>query len=282
MPADAPPVCPRHTDRVSYVRCQRCGRPACPECQRPAAVGVQCVDCVREAARRAPRTTTVLGGRTPRSSTPVVTYTLIGICAVSFVLQLTVGEAWSQRWAFSAAAGVVEPWRFLSAAFLHSTSGVLHILFNMWALWITGQALEPLLGRGRFVALALLSAVGGSVGWLALAGSPADMSWYQGVVGASGMVFGLFGALVPVLRRIGGSARQIVVLIAINGVIGFVVPGIAWQAHLGGLVVGLALGAAFARAPRQRQPLVGWAVPAAVGLALVGVAAAKYASVGWF
>lgn len=245
-------------------------------------MGIQCVDCVREAARRAPRTTTALGGRTPRSATPVVTYTLIGLCVVSFALQLTVGHAWSQQWAFSAATGVVEPWRFLTAAFLHSTSGVLHILFNMWALWITGQALEPLLGRGRFVVLALLSAVGGSVGWLLLAGGPADGTWYQGVVGASGMVFGLFGALIPVLRRMGGSARQIVVLLAINGVIGFVVPGIAWQAHLGGLVTGLAVGAAYARAPRERQALVGWAVPVGIGLALVLLAAWKYVGVGWY
>jgi membrane associated rhomboid family serine protease len=152
----------------------------------------------------------------------------------------------------------------------------------MWALWITGQALEPLLGRGRFVVLTMLSAVGGSVGWLVLAGTPADASWYQGVLGASGMVFGLFGALIPVLQRLRRSARQIVVLLAINGVLGFVVPGIAWQAHLGGLLTGLALGAAFARAPRERQALVGWVVPVAVGLAIVVLAVGKYTSVGWY
>jgi membrane associated rhomboid family serine protease len=224
----------------------------------------------------------VLGGRTPRSATPVVTYVLIALCVVSFALQLGVGAEWSQRWAFSAATGVVEPWRFLTAAFLHSTGGVVHILFNMWALWITGQALEPLLGRGRFVALAVLSAVGGSVGWLVLAGTPADGSWYAGVVGASGMVFGLFGALIPVLRRLGGSARQIVVLLAINGVLGFVIPGIAWQAHLGGLVTGLALGAGFARASRSRQAFVGWALPAVVGVVLVAAAVWRYTSVGWY
>ena len=77
-PTGEPPVCPRHPDRVSYVRCQRCGRPACPECQRPAAVGVQCVDCVREAARSAPVIRTTLGGRV-RGDRPVEDITLTSV-----------------------------------------------------------------------------------------------------------------------------------------------------------------------------------------------------------
>jgi membrane associated rhomboid family serine protease len=275
--AAAPPVCPRHPDRVSYVRCQRCARPACPECQRPAAVGVQCVDCVREAARSAPRVTTSMGGRV-RQGRPVVTWTLIGVCVASFLLQLATGGAWTQQWAFSAASGEVEPWRFLTTAFLHSTN-ITHILFNMWALWVTGQFLEPVLGRARFLALCGLSAVGGSVGYLLLAGTPLHEAWYQGVVGASGMVFGLFGAMVPVLRRLGANAAQVIGLIAVNAVIGFVLPGIAWQAHLGGLVVGLVLGWGFARAPRERQRLVGWALPLGTAVLLVGLAAGRYASV---
>lgn len=279
MPSDQPPVCPRHPDRVSYVRCQRCGRPACPECQRPAAVGIQCVDCVREAARRAPKTTTVLGGRT-QSGRPVVTYTIIGLCVASYLLQRTTQGDWTQQWAFSAAAGAAEPWRFLTTAFLHSTGSLFHILFNMWALWVTGQFLEPLLGRVRFIVLCALSAVGGSVAWLLLAGTPMDESWYQGVVGASGMVFGLFGAMVPVLRRLGAAATQIVVLIVINGVIGFVVPSIAWEAHLGGLVVGLVVGAAYARTPREHQRLVAWALPVAVSAVLLALVVWRYTSLG--
>ncbi|MEG9246479.1 rhomboid family intramembrane serine protease [Arthrobacter sp. Soc17.1.1.1] len=244
------PVCPRHPDRVSYVRCQRCGRPACAECQRPAAVGFQCVDCVREQAAATPARKNAFGG-VARGDTPVVTYTLIGLCVVVFLLQLVIpGITRSFTYApvFTAGAGGVipaEPWRMLTAAFLHSERSFLHIAFNMYALYILGKVLEPAMGRARFLALYLISALGGSIGVLLLTGNP-----LQGVVGASGAVFGLFGALLIVQRKRGGDVRQIVVLIAINAVLGFVVPGIAWQAHLGGLVAGAACAAAIAYAPR--------------------------------
>jgi membrane associated rhomboid family serine protease len=277
------PVCPRHPDRVAYVRCQRCGRPACPECQRPAAVGVQCVDCVREAKRSAPRVRTVFGGSADSAAVngrPVVTFTIIGICVVSWLLQLVTAGAWTQALWFSPWNGLAEPWRFLTASFLHSTSP-LHILFNMYALWITGQFLEPLLGRVRFGVLCLLSAVGGSVGVLLLAGDPfTSNAWGTPVVGASGMVFGLFGAMLPVMRRLGRSMGQVIVLLVINGAIGFVVPGISWQAHLGGLVTGALVAAAYAYAPKDRRAVVAWAVPLA-GIALLAcLAVVRYSSVG--
>lgn len=277
---EQPPVCPRHPDRVSYVRCQRCGRPVCPECQRPAAVGVHCVDCVRNAARAVPATRTALGGRV-RDGRPVVTLTIIGLCVASFVAQMVI-PGWTSRWAFSPAAGEVEPVRFITAAFLHSEGSIFHILFNMYALWLVGPYLEQTLGRWRFASLYLLSAIGGSVGVLLFA-SPfvtvTDVSWTAGVVGASGAVFGLFGAILVVLRRLGRDARQILVFIAINGVIGFVVPGIAWQAHLGGLVTGIALGAAYAYAPRDRRLAVSVVATVGIAVLLVVLALAKYAAV---
>jgi membrane associated rhomboid family serine protease len=277
---DAAPVCPRHPDRVSYVRCQRCGRPACPQCQHQAAVGVHCVDCVREAARTAPVARTAFGAPL-RQGRPVVTLTLIGLCVVSFVLQLGVGglggTGWTQRWIFSPAAGAFEPWRFLTAGFLHSTGMLLHIGFNMYALWLLGPLLEQALGRGRFLALYLLSTVGGTVMFTLLATSVVDFR--TGVVGASGAVFGLFGALLPVLRRMRRDARGIIVLVAINGVLGFVVPGIAWEAHLGGFLVGLALGAAFAYAPRRARSAVAVAAPALVAVLLVAAVSVTYLGV---
>lgn len=255
-PASAVPVCPRHPDRVSYVRCQRCERPVCAECQRPAAVGVHCVDCVRDAARAAPVHRTIFGA-VVRRGPPVVTYTLIGLCLASYVLQWVLGWSWTGLLAFQPAAATVEPWRFVTAAFVHSTQGYLaltHIGFNMYVLWLLGRELEVALGRWRLAALFLVSVVGGHVAVMLLAG-PDD--WWRVVVGASGGVFGLFGALVVVLRRMGRSPRAVLAIIAINAVIGFVVPNIAWQAHLGGLLVGAALGAAFAYAPKGRRTLVG-------------------------
>lgn len=279
----AAPVCPRHPDRVSYVRCQRCGRPACPECQRPAAVGVQCVDCVRESKRTAPRVRTVFGGSADSATVngrPLVTLTIIGICAVSWLLQLVTSGAWTEALWFWPWGGVIEPWRFLTASFLHSTSP-LHILFNMYALWITGQFLEPLLGRVRFGVLCLLSAVGGSVAVLLLAGDPATSdAWVTPVVGASGMVFGLFGAMLPVMRRLGRSMGQVLVLLAINGAIGFFVPNISWQAHLGGLVTGALVATAYAYAPKERRAAVAWVVPVAGVALLVGLAVLRYSSLG--
>lgn len=237
---------------------------------------------MRESARTAPRTTTALGGRV-RTGRPVVTLTIIGLCVVSWLLQLLTDGEWTRMLAFAPFIGEVEPYRFVTAAFLHSTQlayGVLpiHILFNMYALWITGQFLEPLLGRARFIALYVLSALGGSVAYLLLAGGPLEQSWYTPVVGASGAVFGLFGALLPILRRLGRGASQIVVLLAINGVLGFTLPNIAWEAHLGGLVVGAALGAAFAYAPKERRRAVSIGACALVAVVLVAAAFVKYST----
>ncbi|HLS61959.1 MAG TPA: rhomboid family intramembrane serine protease [Ruania sp.] len=241
-----PPTCPRHPDRVSYVTCQRCGRPACPECQRPAAVGVHCVDCVREAGRAQRAQRTVLGGRVSPSSRPVATITFIALCVVMFLADYVAPVY--QLFAFSPAIGQIEPWRMLTSAFLHA--GWLHLLVNMYALWIVGPFLEQMLGRWRYVALYLLSAFGGSVAVILL--TPASQ-WGYSVVGASGAVFGLFAAIAVVLKRTGRDARQILVVIAINVVFSLIIARVSWQAHLGGLVVGAALGFLFAYLPKERR-----------------------------
>ncbi|MFS0718290.1 rhomboid family intramembrane serine protease [Arthrobacter sp. 1P04PC] len=252
------PVCPRHPDRPAYVRCQRCGRPACPDCQRAAAVGFQCVDCVNEAQRSAPQVRSAFGG-VAAAGRPLATLGIIAACAILYVLQWIVPNDWVyQNLAFATVYatpefGAFEPWRMLTSAFLHSQGFILHILLNMYMLWIFGQALEPLLGRIRFLALYLISAVGGSVGYYLLTPAYVPGQQLAGVVGASGAIFGLFGAMLVVQRRRGGDTRQLWVLIAINAVIGFVVPQIAWQAHLGGLVTGALCAAAIAYVPRGRR-----------------------------
>jgi len=273
----ATPVCPRHPDRVSYVRCQRCGRPTCPECQRPAPVGIQCVDCVA-AARNAMKAPHTPWGTPVRDGRPVVTITLIGLCVVSYVLQLATSGAWTEQWIFSPAIGRIEPWRFLTAGFLHSAGTVLHLLFNMYALWIVGPFLEQMLGRWRYTVLYLLSAIAGSVGVLLLA-NPAQPSWVGGVVGASGAVFGLFGAILVVMRRLGRDARQIVVVIVLNVIIGFTVPNIAWQAHFGGLAMGAALALVYVHAPADRRRVLAVVATAGAPLVLLVLALIKYASV---
>jgi membrane associated rhomboid family serine protease len=256
-PSAQVPVCPRHPDRPSYVRCQRCGRPACPDCQRAAAVGFQCVDCVNETRRTTPEVRTVYGGAVV-SGKPRVTFGIIAVCVVVYVLQWIVpADAVFRSFAFASVYadprfGAFEPWRLLTSAFLHSQGFILHIALNMYMLWIFGQALEPLLGRLRFLAVYIVSAIGGSVGYLAL--TPVlPPGGSVGVVGASGAIFGLFGAMLVVQRHRGGDTRQLWVLIAINGVIGFLVPQIAWQAHLGGLVTGALCAAVLAYTPRGRR-----------------------------
>ncbi len=271
--ASAPPVCPRHPDRVSYVRCQRCGRPVCPECQRPAPVGVHCVDCVAAARREAPVPRTVLGGRL-RTGPPVVTYTLIATCAAVFlgsrVLPGLVNEL-----IFAPVIGYHEPYRFLTTAFLHAN--FLHIAVNMYALWIVGVYLERMLGRWRYLSLYLVSAVGGSVAVLLFA-DPGSAAWITPVVGASGAVFGAFAAILIVLRRTGRDATQILVLILINLVLGFVVPGVSWQAHLGGLLTGLVLGALYAFGPSRGRTFTSAMGTIAVVAILVVAAVLHYAA----
>jgi len=257
-PSAQVPVCPRHPDRPSYVRCQRCGRPACPDCQRAAAVGFQCVDCVNETQRATPEVRTVYGGAVATGK-PLVTFGIIAACVVVYALQMLIPGDWVYKQfaynnIFAAPQyGAFEPWRMITSAFLHSPDSLLHILLNMYTLWIFGQALEPILGRLRFLGLYLISAFGGSVGYLLLNPLLVPGQGLVGLVGASGAIFGLFGAMLLVQRQRGGDTRQLWVLIAINGVIGFLIPHIAWQAHLGGLITGGLCAAVLAYAPRGRR-----------------------------
>ena len=222
-----------------------------------------------------PSTRTALGG-VRHDGRPVVTLTLIGLCVVSFVLQL-VSPSWTGRWLFSPVLGYFEPWRFLTAAFLHSPGQLLHIAFNMAALWFVGPTLENTLGRARYITLYLLSAVGGSVGSVLLAS--ATSSWTVTSVGASGAVFGLFGAILVVSKRLGGDVRGILVLIGINLALGFVMANIAWQAHVGGLLTGALLAAAYAYAPPARRRLVAFAAPVVLGAILLVATLLTYSAV---
>jgi membrane associated rhomboid family serine protease len=223
---------------------------------------------------------TQFGAPVTQGGRPQVTVSIIGICVVVWLLQKA-SPPFSDALEFWPPAARSEPWRFLTSAFEHSPGQLLHILFNMYALWVLGQYLEPLLGRLRFAILYLVSAIGGSVGYLVLT-SPQVVNggyFWTPVVGASGAVFGLFGALLVLNRKLGRSSGPMFGVLAVNAILGFVLPGIAWQAHLGGLVTGLGLAAVItATAPQTRRKLQ---LPAlAAVLVLLAVAAtAKYAIV---
>lgn len=237
-----------------------------------APVGFQCPECVAEGRASVRTAKTVLGGEI-RERRDIVTKVLIGVNVVIWLAGMVYksGNAASIYAIYSpgnelagmlglvlgttrdgVALGVVDGqwYRLLTAAFFHEQFW--HIGMNMLALWVLGTALEPVLGRWRFVALYLLSALGGTTLSL-LAASPYGMSY-----GASGAVFGLMGALFVVMRKLGRETGSVVAILGLNLVLGFVVAGIDWRAHVGGLIVGSALAAIFAYAPRAQRTV--WAV----------------------
>jgi len=256
------PTCYRHAGRETYLSCTRCGRPACPECLRSAPVGQQCVECIKEGGRTVRQPAGVFGGRVVSGA--VVTYTLVALNVVFYLVEWVypkivdylalIGGAYDPK--LNEVVGVAqgEYYRLLTSAFLHEQGlggfGPLHIIFNMWALILVGPALERLLGPLRFLAVYLFSALGGSVMFYLLA--PAN----EFGLGASGAIFGLFGAYFVVARRLRVDSRSIVFLILLNLGISFAVAGIAWQAHVGGLLTGGLLTAAYAYAPRNHRALV--------------------------
>ena len=259
--------CYRHPDRQSFIICQRCGRTVCSECQTQAAVGVHCPECVRDARQSAPRVkpvavTRIRSSMRSTSGVPVVTYSLIGINLALYLATWVSGGALYQALAYWPPLTASEPWRMITSAFMHSPSSILHILFNMFSLFIFGPIIENLVGRGRFITLYLLAALGGSVGVLLL--SPGSV-----VVGASGAIFGLLGAFFVIQRRLGGNSMQLLVVVGLNLVLGFIVPGVAWQAHLGGLIVGAGVAAIYTATRRRQQRTVQAVAVAGVAVALV-------------
>ena len=260
------PVCPRHPEQVTYVRCQRCDRPTCPQCQVPSAVGVHCVDCARRNASSRRGVSSLLGGRAITDA--LVTKGLIIACVTIYLVQMALPSLGAQ-FAFVPAVASSQPWRFMTTAFLHAS--LMHLAFNMWALWVLGSALEPILGRWRFAALCALSALGGStmIYWLASPTAPA--SWLTSTVGASGAVFGLFAALFIIQRRFGRDTRAIVGLLVLNLAISFIGANISWQGHLGGLVTGAIVAALYAWAPRNKRTVYGVCGTVGIAIALIGL-----------
>ncbi|SEC80222.1 Membrane associated serine protease, rhomboid family [Streptomyces sp. 2231.1] len=268
-------TCYRHPRVESHVRCTRCDRYICPSCMREAAVGHQCVGCVKEGARTVRQARTVFGGRI--SAVPLVTYVLIGLNVLAYLAELArpsvvdrfgmLGAGlrdtdgahylWQYPYGSMHAEGLVggEWERLLTSAFLHMPPddgiGVLHIVMNMASLWTVGRVVEAQLGRVRYLALYLLSALGGSV--LVLLVDPEALT-----IGASGAIFGLGAAYYVMGRRLGYDMRS--VNQHMGGLLLWLVLSAwvtSWEAHLGGLLAGGAVTLAYAYAPRDgRRTLV--------------------------
>lgn len=190
-----------------------------------------------------------------RSPAPV-TLGLVSLNVVVWVLQILPGSNLTNQLAFVPLSVFIEPWRMITAGFAHSESNFLHVALNMYSLYIFGSLLEPMLGRLRFLAIWLMSIFGGSVAVMYL--NTPD-TW---VLGASSGVFGLMAAYFVVLRAIGDNSRGMMGLIAINLVFGFFMPGVSWQAHLGGLLAGGAMTAVFtnSRGSKRAQVIGGFLV----------------------
>ena len=258
------PACVRHADRPTGLRCVRCDRPACPDCLREASVGYQCVDCVRRGLEVGPPGTH--GGRRADQSSSrrlVVVPALIVINVAAFALTaLQAGSIVDNSRSALFQDGALVPayvsagewWRLLTSGFLHFGNyggfGPVHLLFNMFALWVIGRDLELVLGRARFLAVYLLSLLGGSTAVMLFGDTGA------GVAGASGAVYGLFGGIAVVVFKAKLNPTPVLTLLAINIVLSVTLPGISLLGHVGGLIVGALSTAAMVYPPPARRAQV--------------------------
>jgi membrane associated rhomboid family serine protease len=282
------PTCYRHPGREAHIRCQRCERPICPECMVPASVGFQCPECVKQGRSTQRAVRTRYGGLVP-SRPGFVTMILIGI-NVAVWLSIVASGGNSSRllrlfWLLPEAMCGASPvavsrefctrlgavyypgvsdgayWQLLTSAFTHVA--VLHIGFNMLALWILGPQVEQMFGRARFLALYLVSGLAGSA--LVYATTPVNVP----TLGASGAIFGLMGALLVVSLRTRINISGVLILVGVNAVFTLSISGVSWQAHLGGFIGGALVAAVVVWAPRRRRQLVQWGGIGAITAAIV-------------
>lgn len=266
------PVCYRHPDKETWIRCQRCEKPICPDCMRDASVGFQCPDCVKEGARSTRQGKAVYGGKRLTGNPMATTFALIAANLVGFfairsgggrVLDALALLPQSSTRGFQEVEGVSGGayWQVLTSAFSHEN--VLHLGFNMLALYFLGPMLEQVLGRVRFLAVYFVSAFTASAAVMLLSNPNSQ------TLGASGSIFGLMGALVVVAFKVKADLRQILFWLGLNLVFTFYNTGsISWQGHLGGLIGGALTAAIIVYAPRKRREVIQW-----TGIALVLVVA---------
>ena len=264
------PVCYRHPDKETWIRCQRCDKPICPDCMRDASVGFQCPDCVKEGARSTRQGKAVYGGKRLTGNPMATTFALIAANLVVFVAIRSGGGRVLDALSLlpqSSTRGLQEVegvsggayWQVLTSAFAHEN--VLHLGFNMLALYFLGPMLEQVLGRPRFLAVYFVSAFTASAAVMLLSNPNSQ------TLGASGAIFGLMGALVVVAFKVKADLRQILFWLGLNVVFTVYNTGsISWQGHLGGLLGGALTAAIIVYAPRKRREVIQWT---GIGLVLV-------------
>ena len=257
------PACIRHPDRPTGLRCVRCDRPACPDCLREASVGYQCVDCVKEGSKSVPVARTASGAKASRGRGLVVVPALIVANVAAFaataiqagsIVDNSNSTLFQDGALVPAYVSAGEWWRLVTSGFLHFGNyggfGPVHLLFNMFALWVLGRDLELALGRGRFLTIYLLSLLGGSTAVM-LFGAVDGI-----VAGASGAVYGLFGGIAVVVFKAKLNPAPVLTLLGINIFLSITLPGISLLGHVGGLVAGALGTAAMVYPPPARRAQV--------------------------
>ncbi len=274
---DEPQHCYRHPNRETYVRCSECGRPICTECMHHAPVGIRCPDHANVGAPRPNATRTVRRARASFAGHPApVTVALVAVNVLVYLVTVAQGAGLNapggrvfERGALVGVfVGEGDWWRLFTAMFLHA--GLLHIAFNMLALWWLGSVVEQALGPARFLLVYLASGLAGSAGALLLSGLTAV------TVGASGAIFGIMGALLVLeWLQTGSLAGQAMSLIVINLALSVAIPNISIGGHVGGLVGGITGTYALARTRYLRNRTVGPALVVVVAAASVALAVAR-------
>ena len=236
-------VCYRHPDRATRLSCSNCGRPICVECSHDAPVGQKCPECAGGSGGRHrvvnARQTTRQTGLSGAPVTMGILIVTIGLAIIGFASDAAQVWLLENLAHYNIAIAAGELYRMLTAALLHSPTNLLHILFNMYLLYALGPEMERRVGSVPFALFYAAAAAAGSA-FVFFMSDPNTVA-----VGASGAIFGLFGAWVFVSFKTRhtpvGRARfnQLAVLVAINLALPLFVPGIAWQAHVGGLLAGL-------------------------------------------
>ncbi len=221
--------CSNHERIDTKVACSRCEKYICVDCMRPASIGYQCPECASDSTPiiKGFNKNSFIPGQENNQATKFLSISLIAVYVIQFVL----GDVYISNFAlFAPSVSSGQLWRLLTAGFLHGS--ILHLLFNVYILWVLGSQLENIVGKTKFISIYFISLLGGSLASYLF--SP--FGSYS--IGASGAIFGLMGAMLVVGRKRNTDISQIATLVVINVVIGFVLSGIDWRAHLGGLAAG--------------------------------------------